>query len=51
MIVGADTLLYFLKFSQKHKLLCIHLTFFVLLITSGAVTLTDYPYQSHMSSL
>ena len=47
----ANTIVFFGKFSQKDKLLWIHIIFFLLVLVSGCITLTDYDYQNYMDTL
>lgn len=51
VVVLADTLLFFCKFSQKDKVLVFHLLFLLLLLTTGIVALSDSQYLDRMELL
>ena len=51
VVVLADTILFFYKFSQKDKMLALHLVYFLLLFITGIIALTDYDYLNKMKML
>lgn len=51
VVVFANTIVFFLKFSQKDKLLAVHIIFFLLFFITGLVALTDYGYLDRMKTL
>jgi len=51
VVTFANTIIFFYRFSQKDKLLAIHLIYFLLFFITGIVALTDYGYLDRMESL
>ena len=51
VLVGANTIIFFYKFSQKDKILIFHICYFLTILISGIVALTDYDYLDKMTLL
>jgi hypothetical protein len=49
VIVTADTILFFYRFSQKPKILWFHLAFFISFFICGIVNLSDSDYKDAMT--
>ena len=51
IIVAADTVIFFCKFTQKDKMIYFHLCYFLCIFVSGIVALTNYDYLDRMTLL
>ena len=51
VVVLANSIIFFFRFSQKDKLLAVHILFFLLFFITGIVALTDYSYLDRMEAL
>ena len=49
VVVSVDTAVFFCKFTQKDKILCFHICYFICIFVSGIVALTQYDYLDRMT--
>ena len=49
VIVAANTIIFYCKFTQKDKMLYFHICYFICIFVSGIVALTNYDYLDRMT--
>ena len=49
VLVAANTVIFFCKFTQKDKMLYFHICYFLCILISGIIALTNYDYLDHMT--